>query len=126
MNAEQVFEAWAAAALKKDTDAMADLYLKDGEHHFPFRAGAPYIKGREAIRDHLAGTFGKAPFEFESLRTRVHHTDDPNTIVVECTFEGVKLPERTPFAPSYVEIFTVRDGGIESVRDYENLAYRAT
>ena len=125
MNPEAVFELWADAALRKDTNRMADLYCEDGEHHFPFRDGAPFIKGREAIRTHLANTFGKAPFEFNELEKVIHTTDDPNTIVVECTFHGVKLPTRTPFDPSYVEIFTVRDGQISSVRDYENLAYRA-
>lgn len=125
MNVQELFEAWSTAALAKDTDAMADLYCEDGEHQFPFRGGAPSIVGREAIRAHLAGTFGKVPVTIQKLESTVHQTLDPDTIVVECTFHGVMLPTGSPFTPSYVEVITARDGGIAKVRDYENLAYRA-
>ena len=126
MNAQQLFEAWSSAALAKDTDAMADLYAEDGEHQFPFRDGTPTLKGREVIRAHLAGTFGKIPVELHNLRSTVHQTTDPNTIVVECTFEGLMIPTGAPFSPSYVEVITARDGKIALVRDYENLAYRSS
>ncbi|QMU76741.1 nuclear transport factor 2 family protein [Streptacidiphilus sp. PB12-B1b] len=125
MNAQQLFDAWVQAVLVKDTDAMADLYCEDGEHHFSFRDGAPFIKGREAIRAHLAATFGASPFTFQRLSAcTVHRTTDPDTIIVECTFEGA-APGGAPFNPSYVEVLTARDGRIARVRDYENLAYRA-
>jgi uncharacterized protein len=61
MDVIELFWAWAEACVAKDVDAMAALYCVDATHAFPFRDGAPVIKGREAIRQHLASGFGRAP-----------------------------------------------------------------
>ena len=47
-------------------------------------------------------------------------------MIVECTFEGTITSTGATYRPSYVEVLTERDGLIGAVRDYENLAYRAT
>ena len=96
------------------------------ENAFPFRDGAPVIEGREAIRRHLAEGFGRAPVSFSGVKHAiVHHTEDPHTVIVECTFDGTLTSTGAVFEPSYVEVLTERDGLIGAVRDYENLAYRA-
>lgn len=125
MTPHQLFDAWAHALIAKDIDAIADLYCADGEHHFPFRDGAPVLRGREAIRLHLRRGFGSSPIVLTRLESStVHQTTDPSTIIVECTFEGIVGTTSSAFNPSYVEIITERDGLIGCVRDYENLAYR--
>jgi hypothetical protein len=126
MNVTELFWAWAEACVAKDIDAMADLYGTDATHTFPFREGAPAIEGRKAIRQHLTEGFGQAPILFSGVKHAVvHETKDPHTVVVECTFEGTLTSTGAAFQPSYVEVLTERDGLIGSVRDYENLAYRA-
>jgi uncharacterized protein (TIGR02246 family) len=125
MNVTEVFWAWAKACVAKDVDAMADLYCADATHTFPFRDGAPVLEGREAIRRHLADGFAKAPMSFSGIKHAVvHHTEDPHTVIVECTFDGILTTTGASFQPSYVEVVTERDGLIGAVRDYENLAYR--
>jgi uncharacterized protein len=127
MNATEVFWAWAEACVAKDVDAMAELYCADATHTFPFREGAPVLEGREAIRQHLAGGFANAPMAFSGVKHAVvHRTEDPHTVIVECTFEGILTTTGAAFQPSYVEVLTERDGLIGAVRDYENLAYRGS
>ncbi|MFY9889493.1 MAG: nuclear transport factor 2 family protein, partial [Streptosporangiaceae bacterium] len=126
MNVTELFWQWAEACVAKEVDAIADLYCADATHAFPFREGAPVIEGREAIRRHLAEGFARAPVSFSGVRHAiVHHTEDPHTVIAECTFEGTLTSTGAAFQPSYVEVLTERDGLIGAVRDYENLAYRA-
>jgi uncharacterized protein len=126
MNASELFQAWARACVAKDVDSIADLYCEDATHTFPFREGSPVVEGREAIREHLAEGFGRAPVSFSGIKhAAVHHTDDPHTVIVECVFEGTVIPTGAVYRPSYVEVVTERDGLIGAVRDYENLGYRA-
>jgi ketosteroid isomerase-like protein len=126
MTVTELFWAWAGACVAKDVDTIADLYCTDATHAFPFRDGTPVIEGREAIRRHLAEGFGRAPVSFSGVkRAIVHRTEDPHTVIVECTFEGTLTSTGAVFEPSYVEVLTERDGLIGAVRDYENLAYRA-
>lgn len=126
MTVTELFRAWAGACVAKDVDAMADLYCPDATHAFPFRDGAPVIEGREAIRRHLAEGLGRAPVSFSGVKQAiVHRTEDPRTVIVECTFDGTVTSTGAVFQPSYVEVLTERDGLIGAVRDYENLAYRA-
>jgi uncharacterized protein len=124
MDASELFAAWAAACVKKDTDAMANLYTEDATHTFAFRRGTPVVEGREAIRAMLANGLGKAPIRFTGISmSTVHRTQDPHTVIVECTFDGETADGRA-YQPSYVEVLTERGGLIAAVRDYENLAYR--
>jgi uncharacterized protein len=126
MNVTELFWSWADACVAKDVDAIAGLYCADATHAFPFRDGAPVIEGRDAIRRHLADGFGRAPVSFSGVKHAiVHHTEDPHTVIVECTFNGTLTSTGAAFEPSYVEVLTERDGLIGAVRDYENLAYRA-
>ncbi|MFZ0050072.1 MAG: nuclear transport factor 2 family protein [Streptosporangiaceae bacterium] len=126
MNVTELFWQWAEACVAKEVDAIADLYCADATHAFPFREGAPVIEGREAIRRHLAEGLGRAPVSFSGVRQAiVHRTEDPQTVIAECTFEGTVTSTGAAFQPSYVEVLTERDGLIGAVRDYENLAYRA-
>jgi ketosteroid isomerase-like protein len=126
MNVTELFWAWADACVAKQVDTIANLYCTDATHAFPFRDGAPVIEGREAIRRHLAEGFGRAPVSFSRVKHAiVHHTEDPHTVIVECTFEGTLTWTGAVFEPSYVEVLTERDGLIGAVRDYENLAHRA-
>jgi uncharacterized protein len=126
MNASELFQAWAQACIAKDVDSIANLYCEDATHTFPFREGAPVVEGREAIRQHLGQGFARAPISFSGVEdATVHQTDDPHTVIVECTFAGTVTSNGAVYRPSYVEVLTERDGLIGAVRDYENLAYRA-
>ena len=126
MKASELFQAWAQACISKDVDSIADLYCEDATHTFPFREGSPVVEGREAIREHLANGFARAPISFSGVEhLTVHHTDDPHTVIVESTFDGTVTTTGASYRPSYVEVLTERDGLIGAIRDYENLAYRA-
>src|ERR1700689_5807729 len=126
MNVTAKFWAWADVCVAKDVDTIAGLYCTDATHAFPFRDGTPVIEGREAIRRHLAEGFGRAPVSFSGVKHAiVHHTEDPHTVIVECTFDGTLTSTGAVFEAPDVEELTERDGPIAAVRDYETPAYRA-
>lgn len=126
MDATELFWKWAEAAMAKDIDAMADLYCLDAIHSFPFREGVPVVEGRDAIRQHLSAGLGQSPVTLRSFdQVHLHRTEDPHTVVVECTFEGEIAASGTVVRPAYIEVLTERDGLIASVRDYENIRSRS-
>jgi ketosteroid isomerase-like protein len=105
--------------LAKDTDAVADLWAEDGTAEFPFATGASprRLAGREQIRGYLA----RLP---ELIHVReihaftVHHTEQPDTVVVEYTGNGHTVRTGKPYRLDYIVVITVQDGLITRFRDY--------
>lgn len=107
--------------LAKDMDAVADLWAEDGTAEFPFAAGASprRLVGREEIRGYLAH-FPEVYDLREIPAMIVHHTQQPDTVVVEYRANGRSVRTGEPYRMDYVVVITVQDGSITRFRDYWN------
>ncbi|MCP2329140.1 ketosteroid isomerase-like protein [Hamadaea flava] len=120
---EELFQRYVyAGAIRRDPDALAELFTEDGwieapllpaGHRLPRR-----IEGREAIRTQIGAYHRepayKAPVDVSRSRYVLHETADPDVFIAEIdtAFEGAAE------SMSLVQIFRVRGGLIESLRDY--------
>jgi ketosteroid isomerase-like protein len=118
---EETFRRLLELLLAKDMDAIADLWAEHGTAEFPFGEGAApgRLDGREAVRDYLAGY--PELMDVQSIpAVTVHHTQRPDTIVVEFTAHGRTVRTGEPYRLDYVTVITTRDGLITRYRDYWN------
>ena len=105
----------------KDMDAIADLWEQDGTAEFPFAEGAAprRLAGRETVRAYLAGY--PELLDVRSIPAiTVHHTQRPDTVVVEFTAEGRGARTGESYRLDYIAVVTTRDGLIRHYRDYWN------
>ncbi|WP_229372922.1 nuclear transport factor 2 family protein [Umezawaea beigongshangensis] len=107
--------------LAKDTDAVADLWAEDGTAEFPFAAGTSprRLTGRKEVRDYLA-SFPQVYDLREISPITVHHTQRPDTVVVEYHANGHSVRTGEPCRMDYIVVITVQDGSITRFRDYWN------
>ncbi|GAA0429616.1 nuclear transport factor 2 family protein [Actinoplanes campanulatus] len=119
MNATGIVEKALRAGREQDGEALAALMAPDGWIEWPFRPpGAPArVAGRERIREFLAGA--KDLIRFDEYRNVViHETTDPGVVIAEYDVEGTVVASGAPFRQTVIAVFRVRDGLIESYRDY--------
>jgi ketosteroid isomerase-like protein len=115
-----IFETFIRTGVEGDLDAQADLYAPDGVLTWPFAPeGVPTrIAGREAIREvltalHAGARSAGTSVDIAGSNHRVHHTSDPEVIVVEVdlrTADGRSLP--------YIQVYRVHAGRIAELHDY--------
>ncbi|WP_374215976.1 nuclear transport factor 2 family protein [Frankia sp. AiPs1] len=101
--------------------AVAELWAQHGTAEFPFAAQVSprTLAGREAVRGYLAGY--PEHLDVQAIPTvTVHHTDRPDTIVVEFTAHGRTVRTGEPYRLDYITVITVEDGLITHYRDYWN------
>ncbi|PRY36882.1 nuclear transport factor 2 family protein [Umezawaea tangerina] len=105
--------------LAKDMDAVADLWARDGVAEFPFAAGTSprELVGREEVRGYLAGYPDLVDVR-EVPEVTVHHTRQPDTVVVEFTATGTTVRTGEPYRLDYIAVVVVVDGLIRRYRDY--------
>jgi ketosteroid isomerase-like protein len=118
-----VLERMREAAITRSTADMSRLYAVDAVHEFPFtRPGVPSrMEGRDAIMSFVAAFLNTSPLRYERYRTiAIHHTADPDTIVVEQEVEGTSSTTGAFVLPNVI-VLTTRDGQIVRLRDYANL-----
>lgn len=118
----QILERFRNAAVRQSADAMRDVYAIDAVHEFPFTSpGIPSrLQGREEIIDFIVASWNM-PLRYERYQTlAVHHTADPNTIVVEQQVLGTSTATGSFVLPNIV-VLVVRDGQIAHLRDYVNV-----
>ncbi|MCS7477747.1 nuclear transport factor 2 family protein [Umezawaea endophytica] len=118
---EETFRRLLDLLLAKDMTAVADLWAENGTAEFPFAEGASpkRLDGREAVRAYLAGY--PDLMDVRAIPTvTVHHTLEPDTIVVEFTADGLTVSTGEPYRLRYITVITTRDGLITDYRDYWN------
>src|ERR1700761_3714409 len=74
------------AAISQSADDMSRVYAADAVHEFPFtRPGVPSrLEGRDEIVNWIAAGWKANVLKYERYRTlAIHHTSDPDTIIVE-------------------------------------------
>ncbi|WP_234025122.1 nuclear transport factor 2 family protein [Streptomyces sp. MspMP-M5] len=116
---EEAFRRLLDLILAKNTDAVADLWAQDGTVEFPFAAGSSpcRLAGREEVRSYLSALPGLVDMR-EMSSVTVHHTERPETIVVEFTGKGHTVRTGEPYRLDYIAVITIQDGLITRYRDY--------
>jgi uncharacterized protein len=119
----EVFKQVLRAIQDVRMDLYTDLFAADATFELPFAPpGVPRrIEGRDAIRAFiLAGAerMRAAPPQFQFRSIRVHETVDPEVIVTEFAVHGVAAG--SPYQFANLQVMTVRNGEIVSLRDYWN------
>lgn len=116
---EEAFRRMLDLLLARDTDAIADLWAQDGTAEFPFATGSSprRLAGREEVRSYLAALPELLDVR-EIPAVTVHHTQRPDTIVVEFTGTGRTVRTAEPYCLDYIVVITVQDGLITRYRDY--------
>lgn len=109
-----------------DMSGFADLLAEDVLFEYPFGfPGAPdVLRGREAVRSHLAESRGdlSTVIRVDDLAVVTHLTADPEVVVCEVEVTGTRPATGEGFRFwSSVSVITVRDGQIVRFRDYTNV-----
>ena len=120
----EVFDRLHRFVLDYDADSQAELFAPEAVWEFPFAPeGIPRcIEGREAVR-----SLGKIGMERSKQSGRrltgyhsvvIHETSDPEVIIVEFELHGEDTTTGTAYQIPYIQVLTVREGLIVSLRDY--------
>jgi uncharacterized protein len=116
----QVLERRRELLLNHDTEGFADLFEADGVIEIPF-AGPDVparLDGQQAIRDYSRRMAASA-LRIDDLDTvAVHHTDDPEVLIVELVAKATVTTTGHPFTARSIQVFRFRDGKILLFRDY--------
>jgi uncharacterized protein len=106
--------------LRQDADGFADLFAPGGVIEMPFASPdmPSRLEGREAIRGY-ARHAAASPLHIDDLdEVAVHHTSDPEVVIVELVTKGTLTTTGRAFAAASVQVFRIRDGKILLFRDY--------
>jgi uncharacterized protein len=118
----QVLERRRELVLNLDAEGFADLFAADGVIEIPF-AGPDLparIDGQQAIRDY-SRRIATAALRIDGLDPlAVHHTDDPEVLIVELVARGTVITTGHAITARSIQIFRIRDGKILLFRDYAN------
>jgi ketosteroid isomerase-like protein len=121
--AREVLERFRQAAISQSADDMSRVYAADAVHEFPFtRPGVPSrLEGRDEIVTWIAAGWKANALKYERYRTlAIHHTSDPDTIIVEQEALGTSA-SAGEFALPNIVVLTARNGQIARLRDYVNI-----
>ena len=122
LTAAAVLERRRELLLNLDTEGFTDLFAPDGVIEIPF-AGPDLparIDGQQAIRDY-SRRIATAALRIDGFDTlAVHHTDDPEVLIVELVARGIVITTGHAIMARSIQIFRIRDGKILLFRDYAN------
>jgi ketosteroid isomerase-like protein len=116
---EQVFLALVHGVAAGAGPELADLYAEhtDVIHPFdPFRA--PAMRTRTELREHFSDAPDEPLLRRQVSGVTIHRTSDPEVIVAEFAYQGVRPATAEPFTIPCVFVLRVRDGQIVESRDY--------
>jgi uncharacterized protein len=119
---DQVLEHRRRVLLDQDTEGFVALFAPDGAIELPF-AGPEMprrLDGQQAIRDFTRRSTA-GPIHLDDLEaTAVHHTADPEVIIVELVTRATITSTGRTFTGRSIQVFRIRDGQIVLFRDYFN------
>ena len=119
MNAQAVVDRALELLIAQDVAGFAALWAEDGVLEFPFAApGFPSrLEGRAAVAEYMSGYPDILRInEFPAVV--MHQSIDPDVVIVEFEAAGTVVATGAPYRMRYIAVITVRDGEIESYRDY--------
>jgi ketosteroid isomerase-like protein len=118
----EIVEQILRAGREQDVEAFVGWMAPDGYIEWPYRRpGTPArLHGHAEIRRHLTEV-AKAVIRFHEYRNVViHETTDPEVVIVEYEADGTVVTTGAPFHQTVIAVFRVRDGQVQSYRDYIN------
>lgn len=122
VTSREIVDQMLRAGRQMDAETFVELMAPDGYIEWPFHPpGTPgRVQGREDIRQFLTAT--AQPFvRFDEYRNLVvHETADPEVVIAEYEAHGAVVATGEPFEQTVIAVFRVRDGQIQSYRDYLN------
>lgn len=119
----EVLERLRRAAIRQSVDDLNRVYAADAVHEFPFTCpGVPSrLEGRDEIVNWIAAGWKANALKYQRYRTlAIHHTSDPETIIVEQEALGIS-ESAGEFALPNLMVLTARNGQIARLRDYVNI-----
>jgi ketosteroid isomerase-like protein len=119
----EVLERLRQASISQSAAELSQVYAADAVHEFPFtRPGLPSrLSGRDEIVNWITGGWKANPLRYERYRTlAIHHTGDPETIIVEQEALGTSATTGEFALPNLV-VLTVHRGQIVRLRDYVSI-----
>jgi ketosteroid isomerase-like protein len=111
--------------VRKDLGAFADIWTEDAVQFVPFTpeglgAVVPSsFVGRAAIVDHYRIVI-KNRRDHAFWIDRIHHTQDPEVVIIEAHARSVIGETGAVYENQYVCVFQIRDGRIAELREYAN------
>jgi uncharacterized protein len=118
----QVLERRRELLLNLDTDGFVDLFAPDGVIELPF--GGPdlpaRLDGQQAIREFSSRAVASALRIDDLEEVAVHHTSDPEVVIVELDATATVLTTGRTFTTRSIQVFRIRDSKILLFRDYAN------
>jgi ketosteroid isomerase-like protein len=91
----EVFERLIDGISHRRWQALHELYAQDALVEYPFALPVPTrLDGREAIRRYFAAV-ARMPLELRARNITVHQTGDPEVIVGEWDYDGLRRRART-------------------------------
>jgi ketosteroid isomerase-like protein len=119
--AEQIMQLFVDRFIRKDYDAMLDLFDEDVIFEFPY-VPKPYpkqLEGKAALQQHLEML--DKMLEITSFTTPIVHVSADSPVFF-AQFEGCGtiLAEGKPYEQQYISVVELRDGKIVRYQDYWN------
>ncbi|MDB5613170.1 MAG: phenazine biosynthesis family protein [Devosia sp.] len=102
-------------------NSFVEMMAEDGVMEFPYvTANEPIqLRGREAVRQHLASLAGLIDIEsFHDLV--VHRSQTPGVFILQMNCTGTAVTTGLPYNQRYISVITVAGGYIVSYLDYWN------
>lgn len=119
MTSDEVVRRALQLLLAQDMAGFAGLWAEEGVLEFPLAApGFPTrVQGRAAVAKYLSGYPDILQIK-DIPRQRVHQSVDPDVVIVEFEITGTVTATGAPYRMTYIAVITVRNGEIQSYRDY--------
>jgi ketosteroid isomerase-like protein len=119
--AEQIMQLFVDRYIRKDYDAILDLFEEDVIFEFPY---VPYphpkkIEGKAALQQHLKML--EKMLDIISFTTPIVHVSAESPVFF-AQFEGsgIILAEDKPYEQQYISVVELRNGKIVRYQDYWN------
>lgn len=118
----EVLERVIHGVTRQQWDALPDLYAEDTIVDHPFQLPTPTrLRGRLALAEHFAAA-APLPLQMCVENLVVHETSDPEVVVGEFDYRGIRTDNGAQFTFANIFVMRVRDGLIVESRDYANHA----
>ena len=119
---DQVLQRRREVLVQQDIDGFVALFAPDAVLEMPFAGSAvpSRLEGRQAISEFSARSVAPGIRIDDLQHLAVHHTDDPEVVIVEVLAKATLTSTGQAFSGTSVQVFRIRDGQIVLFRDYFN------
>jgi uncharacterized protein len=118
----QVLERRRQVLAAQDIDGFIELFADDGVIELPFAGpgGPARLEGQAAIREFSKRSEDMPLRVDDVVTTSLYETSDPELVVIEIVTKGTVTTTGQTFESPCIQVFRIRDGRIQLMRDYFN------